>query len=129
MNRRRGAKIISGLLLAILFAGVHPAYGQPAIATFTGKIQEIGKATALGLGKHENVYVIKLDNHPNAEFRISPDEAVRSGLVDTASPSQIVTPRHSKGLGWEVRLTCDGNYQGLRNAPIYQVKFVERIGN
>jgi hypothetical protein len=126
MQISRSRIIIPGLFLAILVVVMHPALGRAGTTTFTGKIQDIGKATELDVGQHEKYYVLKLDSQPQAEFRLTPEEAVRSGVIDTAGLSQVVTPRHKKGLGWRVRLTCDSNPEGTRKAPIYKVKYLER---
>ena len=127
MNRMRGYRIIPGLLLAIFLAGVGAAYAKSPIITFTGKIQEIRSATALDIGKADKFITIKLDTELKAEFRLSHEDAVRYGLIDPAGPSQVLTTRRSKGLGWKVRLTCDNDPQGSLTAPVYKVKSLERI--
>jgi hypothetical protein len=116
------------LLLAFCLAGAQVSLGVPPIAIFTGKIQDIRKATALGLGKRETFYTIKLDSKPRYEFRLSEDDAVSYGLVDPAGPSMVVTPKMKKGLGWKVRLTCD-NPTGSLSAPAYRVRSLERLDN
>jgi hypothetical protein len=129
MTKTSGLKIISGLLLAILVAGVTTAYGKSSIITFTGKIQEIRKATSLDLGKSERFVTIKLDTKPHIEFRLSSDDAVRYGLIDAGSTSQVVLPKHNKGLGWTVKVTCSNEPIGPTDAPVYQVKSLERIAD
>ena len=128
MNLSRRTIITTLLLLAFCLAGASASSGAPAVATFTGKIQDIRKATALGLGKRETFYTIKLDTKPKYEFRLSEDDAVSYGLVDPAGPSMVVTPRMKKGLGWKVRLTCD-NPTGSLSAPAYRVRSLERLDN
>jgi len=127
MHRTCHGKIFAGLLLALLVIGVASAYGKASIVIFTGKIQEIRQATALGLGKHGKFMVIKLDNRPSYEFRLSADDAVHYGLIDASTPSQVVTPKHNKGLGWNVKVTCNNEPTGPVDAPIYQVKDLERV--
>jgi hypothetical protein len=128
MHLSRKTIITTLLLLAFFLAGAPASSGAPAIATFTGKIQDIRKATALGLGKRETFYTIKLDSQPRPEFRLSDDDAVYYGLVDPAGPSMVVTPKMKKGLGWKVRLTCD-NPTGSLSAPVYRVRSLERLDN
>jgi hypothetical protein len=128
MNLSCKTIITTLLLLAFCLAGALASYGAPATATFTGKIQDIRMATALGIAKRETFYTIKLDSKPKAEFRLSVDEAVHYGLVDPAGPSMIVTPKMKKGLGWKVRLTCD-NPTGPLSAPVYQVRSLKRLDN
>ena len=126
MNLCRKAILTTLFLLAFGLAGVLASYGAPAI--FTGKIQDIRKATTLGPGKRGTFYIIKLDNQPKAEFRLSEDEAVHYGLVAAAGPSTVVTPKMKKGLGWKVKLTCD-NPSGPLSAPVYQIRSLERLEN
>ncbi len=101
----------------------------PALAsvTFTGKITEIRRATELGLNQKDVFYIIKLDTKAHEQFRISTDEAVAYGLVEQGGPSQVVTPRQAKGLGWKVRLTCDSQPTGPVKTPVYRVKTLERL--
>jgi hypothetical protein len=129
MDLSRKTIITTLLLLTFFFAGAPASYGAPAIATFTGKIQDIRKATALGLGKRETFYTIKLDSDPKPEFRLSEDDAVNYGVVDAAGPSMVVTPRMKKGLGWKVRLICDPDPSGSLSAPVYRVKSLIRLDN
>jgi hypothetical protein len=128
MHLSRRTIITTLLLLAFFLAGALASYGAPAVAIFTGKIQDIRKATALGLGKRETFYTIKLDTKPRYEFRFSEDDAVSYGLVDPAGPSMVVTPKMKKGLGWKVRLTCD-NPTGSLSTPVYRVRSLERLDN
>jgi hypothetical protein len=127
MHLSRRTIITTLLLLAFCLAGALASSGA-ATAIFTGKIQEIRKATALGLGKRETFYTIKLDTKPKYEFRFSEDDAVSYGLVDAAGPSMVVTPKMKKGLGWKVTLTCDGP-TGSLSAPVYRVKALKRLDN
>ena len=128
MKLSRKTIITTLLLLAFFLAGALASSGAPATATFTGKIQDIRKATALGLGKRETFYTIKLDNKPKPEFRLSVEDAVHYGLVDPAGPSMVVTPKMKKGLGWKVTLTCEGP-TGSLSAPVYRVKALKRLDN
>jgi len=113
---------VSGFILA----GVLAASGAPAV--FTGKVQDIRKAAALGLGKKETFYTMKLDSEPRSEFHLSEEDAVHYGLIDPAGPSMVVTPKMKKGLGWKVRVTCD-DPTGSLSAPVYRVKTLERLDN
>jgi hypothetical protein len=126
MNLCRKAIMTTLLLLAFGLAGVLASYGAPA--TFTGKIQDIRKATKLGPGKSGTFYIIKLDNRPKFEFRLAEDDAVHYGLVAATGPSTVVTPKMKKGLGWKVKLTCD-NPSGSLSAPVYRVRSLERLEN
>jgi hypothetical protein len=128
MNLSRKTIMTTLLLLAFFLAGALASSGAPAIATFSGKIQDIRKATALGLGKRGTFYTIKLDSEPKYDFRLSDDDAVHYGLVDAAGPSMVVTPKMKKGLGWKVRLTCD-DLSGPFSAPVYRVRSLKRLDN
>jgi hypothetical protein len=128
MNLSRKTIITTLLLLAFFMAGALASYGASAIAIFTGKIQDIRKATTLDPGKRGTFYTIKLANEPRTEFRLSDDDAVHYGLVAAAGPSMVVTPKMKKGLGWKVRLTCD-NPTGSLSAPVYRVRSLERLDN
>jgi hypothetical protein len=129
MNLSRRTIMTTLLLAAFCLAGALASYGAPAAtATFTGKIQDIRKGTALGLGKHGTFYTIKLASEPKYEFHLSEDDAVSYGVVDPAGPSMVVTPKMKKGLGWKVRLTCD-NPTGSLSAPVYRVRTLERLDN
>jgi len=127
MNLSRKTIMTTLLLLAFCLAGAPASYGAAA-ATFTGKIQEIRKGTALGPGKRETFYTIKLANEPKPEFRLSDEDAVSYGVVGPAGPSMVVTPKMKKGLGWKVTLTCDGP-TGSLSAPVYRVKSLKRLDN
>jgi hypothetical protein len=122
-------KILSTTLFlsAFCLAAALTSYAaRPAI--FTGKIQDIRKATALGLGKQGTFYSIKLDSQPKPDFHLSVDDAVRYGVIDPAGPSMVVTPKMKKGLGWKVRLTCE-DPTGPLSAPVYRIKLLERLDN
>ncbi len=127
MNRTCRVKILTVLVLAFLVAGGVPAYGKAATTTFTGKIVDIRKATALGLGEHGKFITIKLDSRPLAEFQMSTDDAVHYGLIEATGVSQVMTPKSATGLGWKVKVTCPSEYKGKPDAPVYQVKSLERI--
>ncbi len=110
----------------MLYLWVSPAYAQTSGLTFTGTIKEIGTTVALGIGQTDTFLIIKLDNLPNAEFRISSaDDAVKFGLIEGPVPSTVVTPQKFKGYGWKVKLTCDN--KGTARTPVYFVKSLERI--
>jgi hypothetical protein len=126
MHLSRKTIVTTLLLLAFCLAGALASYGAPT--TFTGKIQEIRMATALGPGKRGTFYTIKLDNQPRPEFHLSEDDAVHYGLVAAAGLSMVVTPKMKKGLGWKVRLTCDGP-TGPLSAPVYRVRSLRRLDN
>jgi hypothetical protein len=126
MHLSRKTIVTTLLVLAFCLAGALASSGAPAIATYTGKIQDIRMATALGPGKRGTFYTIKLDNQPKMEFRLSVDKAVHYGLVDATGPSMVVTPKMKKGLGWKVKLNCD-NPSGSLRAPVYRVRSLERL--
>jgi hypothetical protein len=126
MTLSRKTMMTTLLVLAFCLAGALASSGAPAIATYTGKIQDIRMATALGPGKRGTFYTIKLDNQPKMEFRLSVDKAVHYGLVDAIGPSMVVTPKMKKGLGWKVKLNCD-NPSGSLSAPCYRVRSLERL--
>jgi hypothetical protein len=121
-------KIILGLALVFLIASVGLGFAQ-ATKTFTGKITEIAKGTELGLGKKDIFYALRLDEYPNIKFRLSTEDAVRFGVIKDAGPTGVVTPKHSKGLGWKVRLTCDPNNLGQIKTPVYRVTSLVRLDN
>jgi hypothetical protein len=126
MKITRHNQIILGLALVLLMAQAGPVWAQ-ATQSFTGVIKEIAKAASLGIGKTDTFFVVKLDNYPETQFRLAPDEAVRSGLIDQTAVSGVLTPQKNKGLGWKVKLTCDKRYDGPRTAPIYKVMSLERV--
>ncbi len=121
-------KIILGLALVLLIAGVVPGFAQ-ATKTFTGKIAEIAKGTELDIGKREIFYTLRLDEYLNIRFRLSTEDAVRFGVVDATGTSGVLTPNKSKGLGWNVKLTCDPKNLGKIKTPVYQVTSLERLAN
>ena len=123
----RNGKIILSMALAFLLAGSGPVFGQ-ATKTFTGKIIEIARGTELDVDKHENFYILRLEEYPQTSFRLSPADAVRFGVIDPTGISGLLTPRMSKGLGWEVKLTCGANYSGNSQSPTYRVITLERLG-
>jgi hypothetical protein len=124
----RKVNIIIGLVLVLLLTDLGPIFGQ-ASKTFTGKITEIAKGSELGVYKHGIFYTLRLDEYPGVQFRLSQDEAVRSGVIERTGPAEVVTPKMSKGLGWKVKLTCAGANFGDRSAPVYKVTSLERLGN
>jgi len=129
MTQSRSRKIISCVLLAMLLAGanVNAAPSKASTTIFTGKITEINKSVALGLGKREHYLIIKLDSQVNASFRLSPEDAVRYGFIEETGPTQILTPKQTKALGWKVKLECDSAAEGALNRPVYRVKSLEKI--
>jgi hypothetical protein len=128
MRLTRRGKIVGIVWLVVVLGWAGAAPGQAA-KSFIGKITEIAKATSLGIGKHDTFYTVRLDEYPTTGFRISFEDAVRFGVIDVAGPSAVVTPKQSKGLGWKVKLTCDGNNLGLVKAPIYKVNSLERLSD
>ncbi len=127
-NMALGAtNILLGLALALLLARSGPAFGE-ATKTFTGKIIEIARGTELDVDKHENFYILRLEEYPQTSFRLSPEGAVRFGVIDPTGISGLLTPRMSKGLGWDVKLTCGASYSGNSQSPTYRVITLERLG-
>ncbi len=124
---RRG-KFILGVVLVVLLGAGAPVAGQTT-KTFTGKIIEIAKGTELDIAKTEVFYLVRLEEHPKIKFRLTPEDAVKFGVIDQAGPTGVVTPKMSKGLGWKVKLTCNANKFGELNAPVYKVISVERLEN
>jgi hypothetical protein len=125
MLTRRG-KALLGLWL-VLMIGWTGAVNAQGIKYFTGKITEIARASEMEPLKKGNFYLLRLDAYPDTGFRLSSEDAVRYGVIDVTGPSGVVTPKKSKGLGWKVKLTCDGKNLGLNNAPIYKVTSLERL--
>jgi hypothetical protein len=125
-NRRYLALLICCLALVISWAGAARAQETK---TFTGKITEIARATELDLAKTGTFYVLRLEEHPNIEFRLSSKEAVRAGVIAAGGMTGILTPKQSKGLGWKVQLTCDANKTGPLKTPVYQVLSLEKLGD
>ena len=123
---RNKALLGLGLVLVIAWAGA--AHGQ-ASKPFTGKITEIARGTQLDIGKKDTFYILRLDDYPKIEFRLAPEDAVRFGVIEAAGPTAVVTPKQSKGLGWRVKLICDGKNLGLVKAPIYKVISLERLSD
>ncbi|MGB7910923.1 MAG: hypothetical protein WCF59_01725 [Desulfobaccales bacterium] len=124
----RQGKIVLSMALALLLAGSGPVFGQ-ATRTFTGKIIEIARGTELDVDRHGNFYILHLEEYPETSFRLSPEDAVRFGVVDPTGITGLLTPQKSKGLGWRVRLTCEGKATGGPNSPTYRVLDVERLEN
>ncbi len=116
------------LLLAFLLAGSGPVFGQ-ATKTFTGKISEIDRGTELDVDKRDIFYTLRLAEHPGFIFRLTPEEAVKSGVIEATGNTVVLTPRMSKGLGWKVKLTCEARYTGKSESPTYRVLAVERLEN
>jgi hypothetical protein len=121
-------KVLLGLGLVLVIAWAGTAHGQ-ASKPFTGKITEIARGTQLDIGKQGTFYILRLADYPETEFRLAHDDAVRFGVIDAAGPTAVVTPKQSKGLGWRVKLICDGKNLGLLKAPIYKVISLERLGD
>ena len=122
----RNGKIILGLTLVLLMAGVGPAFAQ-ATKTFTGKITEIAKGTELDINKKDIFYIVRLDEYPNIQFRLSLEDAMRFGVIGPTGATAVLSPKMSKGLGWKVKLTCDANKAGSVKAPIYKVISLVRL--
>jgi hypothetical protein len=124
----RHGKIILGLTLVLLMVLVGAAAGQ-VTKTFTGKISEIAMGTELDVGQRGSFYVVRLEEHPKIHFRLSPEDAVRFGVIDATGTSGVLTPKKSTGLGWRVSLDCDPNKTGPIDAPSYKVISLKRLGD
>jgi len=124
----RKAKLIMVLTLLMLLTGVLPVWTQ-ANKVFTGKITEIATGTELNVGRKETFYIVRLDEYVNLQFRLTPEDAGRYGLVEKAGPTGVLTPRMSKGIGWKVKLTCDPKYIGSLKTPTYRVLSLTRLGD
>jgi hypothetical protein len=122
----RKSKIILGLALILLLVDLGQIFGQ-ASKTFTGKISEIAKGSELDINKKDTFYILRLDEYPKIKFRLTPEDAVRFGVIEGTGTSGVITPRMSKGLGWKVKLTCDPNNLGENKAPIYKVTALVKL--
>ena len=127
-------KLIIGLALVLLLVEVGPTlgqYGQPTVAqatkTFTGKIAEIAMGAELDVAKYARYYIVRLKEYPNIQFRFTPEDAERYGLVARGGPTAVVIPRMSKGIGWRVKLTCNPLYAGDIKNPTYLVTGLEKL--
>ncbi|MGA8571407.1 MAG: hypothetical protein ACLP7A_04455 [Desulfobaccales bacterium] len=125
---RPGKIILMSMALVLLLAGGGPVFGLDT-KTFTGKIIEIARGTELNVLRHGNFYILHLQEYPETSFRLSPEDAVRFGVIDPTGITGLLTPKKSKGLGWKVRLTCEGKATGGAESPTYQVLNVERLEN
>jgi hypothetical protein len=121
-------QVLLGLGLVLLIAWAGAAQGQ-ATKTFTGKITEIAKGRELDIGKREIFYNLRLDEHPTVQFHLSPQDAVRFGVIEATGPTTVLTPKQSKGLGWKVKLNCDPKNLGSVKTPIYKVISLERLND
>jgi hypothetical protein len=128
MTPMHRSKVLLGLWLVLEIAWAGLAQGQASLP-FTGKITEIARGTELDIGKKETFYILRLAEYPKTEFRLAAEDAVRFGVIEAAGPTAVVTPRQSKGLGWKVKLICDGKNLGLAKAPIYRVISLERLND
>ncbi len=126
MMANRHGKFILGLVLVFLLGVGGPVAGQTT-KTFTGKISAIDKGTELDIAKTDIFYTIRLEEYPKIKFRLTPEDAVKFGVIDSAGPTGVVTPKMSKGLGWKVKLICNASSFGELKAPIYKVISVERL--
>jgi hypothetical protein len=122
----RNGKFILVLVLVLLITGVGPAFAQTT-KTFTGKIKEIAKGTDLGLGKKDTFYTLRLEEYPNIQFRLLPEDAVRFGVIEPGGSTAVLSPKMSKGLGWKVKLTSDPDKTGSLKTPVYKVISLERL--
>ena len=127
-------KLIIGLVLVLLLVEVGPTLGQyggpppgQATKTFTGKIAEIAMGTELDVGKYAKYYILRLEDSPNIQFRLTPEDAERYGLIARGGPTGVVVPKMSKGIGWRVKLTCDPYYAGDIKNPTYRVTALEKL--
>jgi hypothetical protein len=130
----RKVKIIIGLALVLLLVEVGPTlaqYGGPTLGqatkTFTGKITEIAMGTELDILKSAKFYIVRLEEYPKIQFRLSLEDAERYGLVARGGPTGVVTPKMSKGIGWRVKLTCDPYYAGDIKSPTYRVTALQKL--
>ena len=101
------------LVLVLLLVDLGALFGQ-ATKTFTGKISEISKGTELDINQHGTFYTLRLEEQPKISFRLSNADAVRFGVVD---PTGMLTPKKSKGLGWQVKLDCNPKNIGSHRCP------------
>jgi len=124
----RNGKIILVLALVLFLAGVGPVLGQ-ATKIFSGKISEIATGTELNINKRDTFYIVRLDEYINVQFRLTPEDAVRYGLIEKAGPTAVVTPKMSKGIGWKVKLTCDPKYIGDLKTPTYRVMSLVKLAD
>jgi hypothetical protein len=124
----RQTKALLGLCFVLLIAWAGTAYGQ-ARKTFTGKISEIAKGTQLGIGKSDTFYTLRLGEYPRIQFRLSPDDAVRYGVIENAGTTAILIPRMKKGLGWKVKLTCEAIDLSEFKASVYKVTSLVRLND
>jgi hypothetical protein len=133
----RKFKLIIGLALVLLLVDVGPTLGQyggqttlpQATKTFTGKITEIAMGTELDILKHARFYIVRLEEYPKLQFRLSLEDAEKYGLIARGGPTGVVIPKMSKGIGWRVKLTCDPYYAGDIKTPTYRVTALERLGD
>jgi hypothetical protein len=128
MMTTRNGKIILGLALVFLMAGASSGFAE-GIKIFSGKISEIARGTELDIAKKGTFYVLRLKEHPSIEFRLSTGDAVKFGVIEAAGSTGVMTPKQTKGLGWKVKLTCDGKNLGLVKAPVYQVVSLQRLSD
>jgi hypothetical protein len=124
----RKSKLILGLTLVLLLVDLGPIFGQ-ASKIFTGTITEIARGTELNIAKHGTFYILRLDEYVNVQFRLTPEDAVRYGLIEQAGPTGVVTPKMSKGIGWKVKLTCNPAYAGDKKSPTYRVTSLVKLGD
>jgi hypothetical protein len=125
MVRRRGWLIL-WLALALLLVDSGAIGGQGS-KTYTGRISEIAKGTELDVGQHETFYILRLEGQPKISFRLSPQDAVRFGVIDPTGTTGLLIPKKSKGLGWQVKLDCNPENIGSRDVPVYQVISLKRL--
>jgi hypothetical protein len=117
---------ILGLTLVLVLAGVAPVLAHPE--TFTGTISEIARGTELDVGMHEIFYILRLKEYPDTEFRLSPKEAVKFGVVKAAGPTTVLTPKRCQGLGWKVKLTGKPAFTGWHKSNAYRVLSLQKLG-
>lgn len=119
----RKIKFVIVLVLVLLLVDLGALFAQAA-KTFTGKISEIAKGTELDVNQHGTFYTLRLEEQPRISFRLSTADAVRFGVVD---PTGMLTPKKSKGLGWQVKLDCKPENIGSRDVPVYKVISLKRL--
>ncbi len=124
----RKVSFIIALVLVLLLVDLGPIVAQDG-KTFTGKIAEIAQGTELDIARTGTFYTIKLEEYPKIKFRLKTADAERWGVVQRGGISGVVTPKMSKGLGWRVKLSCEGTNYGDSKSPVYKVTALQRMGD
>jgi hypothetical protein len=122
----RKIKLVIVMVLVLLLVDLAALCGQ-GTKTYTGKIREIAKGTELDVNQHGTFYILRLEGQPKISFRLSPQDAVRFGVIDPTGTTGLLTPKKSKGLGWQVELNCNPENIGSRDVPVYKVTSLVRV--